>query len=277
MDAHHPPTSGYAPFQSYNTAYWVFRALPAPPAYTAARWPGRDAPVPALPALGDARHPYGALRPSRCGLPTRLPDKDAGFWTIPLFLAELDPVRPAAPPNRGVRPATCSGTAGAGSSLRSTRGCTGSSSRTRPFLPLCYGPSAAGCNCMRWAPDDEREGTLHAPEYPQVVAQSSDKHLCTLPPWPEELTRALRTCWTPTVPIIALCTLAQWPIPAPIRASVPACQWRTSGPAPGAHAQAPYLDRREIARVRERVGAAVCRACGRGRGRRKVGWLWAGG
>ncbi len=192
---------GYAPFGAHRSWYRVVGELggPRPPLVTLHGGPGGThdylEPFGRLAATGRAVVFYDQLGAGRS---THLPDKGADFWTVQLFLEELDNLlrHLGIAGDYHLLGQSWGGMLGAEHAVRRPKGLRSLVIADSPASMELWVEEA---NRLREAlPPEvqqtllrhEAAGTTDSPEYAKAVRVLYERHLCRLDHWPEALDRS---------------------------------------------------------------------------------------
>ena len=198
-----PSKEGHAEFRGYRTWYRVVGDLGSGklPLGTLHGGPGGThdylEPYSRLAAEGRAVIFYDQLGAGRS---THLRDKGADFWTVELFLAELDNLLRHLGIEKGYHllGQSWGGMLGAEHGVRRPAGLRSLVISDSPASMVLWVQEADRLR-QALAPEvqqallrHEAAGTTDSPEYATAVRVFYDRHLCRLDPWPESLNRSFQ-------------------------------------------------------------------------------------
>ncbi|KAJ6631202.1 Alpha/Beta hydrolase protein [Mycena sp. CBHHK59/15] len=134
-----------------------------------------------------------------CGMSTHLPDKPAEFWTVELFMAELDNVLAFFNVGHDFDLYGHSWGGMLAANYVISRNPKGLNRLIISDAPASMELWAVGTNALLAEfPQEFRDmlkkhelaGTTDSEEYQQGIQQFNEKHLCTVKPWPNDLVKA---------------------------------------------------------------------------------------
>jgi L-proline amide hydrolase len=193
-------TEGFAEFRGHRTWYRVTGSLDAgkPPLVVLHGGPGctHDY-VDSFAGLADTGRAVVHYDQLGNGRSTHLPDEDPGFWTVDLFLAELDNLLT----HLGIRDRyhllgqSWGGMLGAEHAATLPPGLRSLVIANSPASMMLWLDAAAGLRAA--LPQDvqdalirhEQDGTTDSAEYAEATRAFYDRHVCRIP-WPDEVARS---------------------------------------------------------------------------------------